>query len=128
MQTAEALYKPWEEEGELIRQAKAAWPEAWARIYDAYAERLYLYALARTGSRQAAEDITSLVFLKALKTIASYNPARRPLLAWLYGIARHVPRSLSMRPPRCPPTTPTHLPTAWTSRLPWPGSPRNSGR
>jgi RNA polymerase sigma-70 factor (ECF subfamily) len=78
------------EEEELIREAKAASHEAWARLYDAYAQKVYLYALGRTGHHQAAEDITSTVFLKALKAIASYKPSQRPFLAWLYGVARHT--------------------------------------
>jgi RNA polymerase sigma-70 factor (ECF subfamily) len=81
---------PMSQEEELIREAKAASPEAWARIYDAYAQKVYLYALGRTGNHQAAEDITSTVFLKALKAISLYKPGRRPFLAWLYGVARHT--------------------------------------
>ncbi len=81
---------PTSEEEELIREAKAASHEAWARIYDAYAQKVYLYALGRTGNHQAAEDITSTVFLKALKAITSYKPSQRPFLAWLYGVARHT--------------------------------------
>jgi RNA polymerase sigma-70 factor, ECF subfamily len=81
---------PTSEEDELIREAKAASHEAWALIYNVYAQKVYLYALGRTGNHQAAEDITSTVFLKALKTIPSYRPSRRPFLAWLYGVARHT--------------------------------------
>jgi RNA polymerase sigma-70 factor, ECF subfamily len=64
------------EEEELIREAKAASHEAWARIYDAYAQKVYLYAQGSTGNHQAAEDITSTVFLKALKAIPSYRPSQ----------------------------------------------------
>jgi RNA polymerase sigma-70 factor, ECF subfamily len=81
---------PLSQEKELIREAKAASPEAWAHIYDTYAQKVYRYALGRTGNHQAAEDITSTVFLKALKAIASYEPSQRPFLAWLYGVARHA--------------------------------------
>ncbi len=79
-----------DEEQELIQEAKAASPEAWARIYETYAQKVYLYAFGHTGNQQVAEDITSTVFLKALKAISSYNPSRRPFLAWLYGVARHA--------------------------------------
>lgn len=87
---ASAVSDPRDDEAALIREAKSGSPEAWARIYDQYASNIYRYALARLGQRQAAEDITSTVFLKALTSIASYNPSRRPLLAWLYGVARHA--------------------------------------
>lgn len=79
----------WQEE-ELIQGAKAASPEAWARIYETYAQKVYLYAFGHTGNQQVAEDITSTVFVKALKAISSYNPSRRPFLAWLYGVAHHA--------------------------------------
>lgn len=78
------------DDADLIREAKAASPEAWARIYDDCARRIYLYAFGRTGNRQIAEDVTSTVFLNAFKSISSYDPSRQRLLPWLYGVARHA--------------------------------------
>ncbi len=80
----------WDDEAELVRAAKARSASAWTEIYNASYRRLFRYALARTNDRAAAEDIASSVFLQALNDIDSFNYRGKPLLAWLYGIARHL--------------------------------------
>lgn len=80
----------WDDEAELVRAAKARSPAAWTEIYNASYRRLFRYALARTNDRAASEDIASSVFFEALKDIDSFNYRGKPLLAWLYVIARHV--------------------------------------
>jgi RNA polymerase sigma-70 factor (ECF subfamily) len=75
-------------------------PEAWAELYAAYYDRLRKYAIARTGSREEAEDVASLVFLRALSRIESYKNTGPPIIAWLYGIAHNLVRELSRRPDR----------------------------
>jgi RNA polymerase sigma-70 factor (ECF subfamily) len=79
-----------EDEESLVRAAKARSPAAWTQIYDANYRKLFRYALARTSDRLAAEDIASSVFVEALKNIDSFNYRGKPLLAWLYAIARHL--------------------------------------
>ena len=79
-----------DDEAELVRAAKARSPAAWTEIYNANYRRLFRYALARTNDRTAAEDIASSVFLQALQDIDSFNYRGKPLLAWLYVIARHL--------------------------------------
>src|SRR5207253_7083729 len=52
-------------------------------------------ALRRSGSVSIAEDITQEVFLVLIREAHHYDPARGPLSAYLYGIARNqVLRSL----------------------------------
>ena len=80
----------WDDEAELVSAAKARSPAAWTEIYNASYRRLFRYALARTNDRAASEDIASSVFFEALKDIDSFNYRGKPLLAWLYGIARHL--------------------------------------
>ena len=80
----------WDDEAELVRAAKAHSPAAWTEIYNASYRRLFRYALARTNDRAASEDIASSVFFEALKDIDSFNYRGKPLLAWLFGIARHL--------------------------------------
>lgn len=74
----------------LVRQAKAGSAEAWTEIYTSHYSAIYRYIIARTFNSATAEDLTSAVFLGALKGIASYRYRGRPLLAWLYRIARNV--------------------------------------
>jgi RNA polymerase sigma-70 factor (ECF subfamily) len=63
-------------------------PRAFAPLYARYAAPIYGYCSHRLGSRQAAEDATSVIFAKALTSLPSY---RGPLFrAWLFGIAHHA--------------------------------------
>ncbi len=77
-------------EADLIRRAKARSREAWTEIYERNQPKLFRYVQARIGHRETAEDLTATVFLEALKSIDSYASRGRPLLAWLYRIARNV--------------------------------------
>lgn len=77
-------------EADLVRRAKARSQEAWTELYERNYTKLFRYTQARVGERQTAEDLTASVFLEALKSIGSYRNRGKPLLAWLYTIARNV--------------------------------------
>ena len=77
-------------EEDLVRLARARSTEAWTQIYEVNHPKLFRYVLARVGDQQTAEDLTASVFVEALKGINSYVSRGRPLLAWLYSIARNV--------------------------------------
>jgi RNA polymerase sigma factor (sigma-70 family) len=47
------------------------------------------FFLRRTGDREVTADLTAEVFAAALIAARGYDPARRPALAWLHGIASH---------------------------------------
>ncbi len=80
---------PTPDEAELVAQAKARSPEAWTQIYNTYYRTIYRYVKARVFDEATAEDLTSTVFVGALEGIGSYRYRGRPLLAWLYRIARN---------------------------------------
>jgi RNA polymerase sigma-70 factor (ECF subfamily) len=65
-------------------------PAAFAAIYDHYFPKVYSYVRYRVNDDDAADEITAQIFEKALKGIASYQPDKAPLGAWLFGIARHA--------------------------------------
>lgn len=77
-------------EAELIGRAKARSSEAWTEIYETHYRAIFRYVKARVFEEATAEDLTSTVFVGALKGIDSYRHRGRPLLAWLYRIARNV--------------------------------------
>ena len=74
----------------LVQRAKERRPSAWAEIYDTHYRKLFRYCYARTGSEATAADLASKVYLEALESIDRYVYRGRPLLAWLYRIARNV--------------------------------------
>jgi RNA polymerase sigma-70 factor (ECF subfamily) len=91
----EVVAEPYEEE--LVGRAKGRSPEAWTEIYRSHYPPIYRYVKARVFDEATAEDLTSAVFVAALKGIDSYKYKGRPLLAWLYRIARNVVASHQRR-------------------------------
>jgi RNA polymerase sigma-70 factor, ECF subfamily len=77
-------------EEELARLLKARSLAAWEILFERHFDRVYCYALGRLFCREAAEDVAAATFDRALSTIESYSYRGRPVLAWLYGIARNV--------------------------------------
>jgi RNA polymerase sigma-70 factor (ECF subfamily) len=78
------------DEATLADRAKARSPQAWTEIYSTHYPAIFRYAKARVFNDTTAEDLASAVFVAALKGIDSYKYRGRPLLAWLYRIARNV--------------------------------------
>jgi len=74
------------QEIQMVNSARKT-PEAFVELYDRYVLRVYRYMLHRTGDEMVAEDLTSQVFLDALKNLPRLSP-RVPLGAWLFTIAR----------------------------------------
>ena len=60
--------------------------EAWFRDHR---ESVYRYVRFRVPTREVAEDITSEVFLKALRALGRYDPKRSAPRTWLLRIARN---------------------------------------
>lgn len=85
-----AIERTGDAEALLVQRAKAREPSAWAEIYDTHYKKLYSYCYARTSDADAAADLAANVFLEALSGIGRYEYRSRPLLAWLYRIARNV--------------------------------------
>ena len=69
------------------RPALAAGPVDVEALYRAHVRPLYTFIYSRVGNREAAEDITSEVFMKALTHL---DPTREEhsLVSWLYRVAR----------------------------------------
>ncbi len=76
------------QEQDLVEKAKAD-PNAFGDLYDVYYSRILGYVVRRTASVPVAQDITSEVFLKALKNIRKFRWRGVPFSAWLYRIANN---------------------------------------
>lgn len=74
------------EEKELVRQARRS-PDAFAKLYDEYYPRIFGYILRRTANLEAAQDITSETFLKALARLWQFRWRNVSFSSWLYKIA-----------------------------------------
>ena len=74
------------EEKELVRQAQES-PDAFAQLYDQYYPRIFGYVLRRSANLDAAQDITSETFLKALGKLWQFQWRNISFSSWLYRIA-----------------------------------------
>lgn len=77
-----------EEEASLIEQAKTD-PEAFAKLYDESLPAVYGFVMRRVTNREVAEDITSQVFEKALRSIKGLK-AGMAFKGWLFKIAANA--------------------------------------
>ena len=74
------------EEQALVARARHD-PQAFAALYDRFVERVFRFALRRTGDRPLAEDVTSATFEKALRHLRRSGWKGSSYLAWLYRLA-----------------------------------------
>ena len=76
-----------DEETKAIKAAQED-PAAFAFLYRLYVNPVYRYLYSRLGHACEAEDLTSQVFMEALKGLPHYRH-RGHFQAWLFSIARH---------------------------------------
>lgn len=69
--------------------APAAQPTDVDALYRAHARPLYAFVYSKVGNREAAEDITSDVFIKALSHL-DLAREEHSVVAWLYRVARNA--------------------------------------
>jgi RNA polymerase sigma-70 factor, ECF subfamily len=73
---------------DLLAAAARLDPVAFDALYERYAGLIYRFCHVRLGTREAAEDATSAVFLKALGAIGGYHDGN--FAGWLYRIAANT--------------------------------------
>jgi RNA polymerase sigma-70 factor (ECF subfamily) len=81
------LYASGDDDAALVVSARAN-PQTFTLLYDRHVTRVHNYCYARLGSREAAEDATSEVFLKALAELGSFRGGF--FAAWLFRIAQRT--------------------------------------
>ncbi|NRA13309.1 MAG: sigma-70 family RNA polymerase sigma factor [Crocinitomicaceae bacterium] len=71
----------------LIRRAKED-PERFGPLYTKYHEQIFRYIYQRMDDEDLAFDVTSQVFIKAMKNLHKYEYRGVPFSSWLYRIAK----------------------------------------
>ena len=74
----------------LVAEAQAGDREAFGRIFDAYAGPVHRFIASRVRSPSDAEDLTQLVFVKALEALPRYEARGIPFGGWLFRLARNA--------------------------------------
>lgn len=74
---------------DLVRRAQQGDGEAFACIYDRYVDQIFGFICHKVRDRQLAEDLTSDVFLRALRNVERFQWQGVDIGAWLVTIARN---------------------------------------
>lgn len=64
--------------------------QAFGSIFDAYHVSVYRFVASRVGSPSDAEDLTQLVFVKALEALPRFTARGVPFGGWLFRLARNT--------------------------------------
>lgn len=65
--------------------------DAFIELYDSYIKSVYNFIYFKTSHRETAEDLTSQVFIKALKALPNFKiDNKASFAAWIFSIARNA--------------------------------------
>jgi RNA polymerase sigma-70 factor (ECF subfamily) len=74
----------------LVQEAKAGDAWAFGLLFDHYHLPVYRYIASRVHRPSDAEDLTQLVFVKALEALPRYESRGIPFGGWLFRLARNT--------------------------------------
>lgn len=77
------------DERRLVEAAQRE-PARFADLYENYFELVYAYVARRVPSQDAAEDLTSEVFRRALQSLPRFKWTGAPFAAWLFRMASNL--------------------------------------
>jgi RNA polymerase sigma-70 factor, ECF subfamily len=74
----------------LVDEARAGDRWAFGQLFDHFHEPIYRYIASRIQRPSDAEDLTQLVFVKALEALPRYEARGIPFGGWLFRLARNA--------------------------------------
>ena len=74
----------------LVTEAQDGDPWAFGMIFDHYHEAIHRFIASRVNRPSDAEDLTQLVFVKALEALPRYESRGIPFGGWLFRLARNA--------------------------------------
>jgi RNA polymerase sigma-70 factor (ECF subfamily) len=74
----------------LVELAQGGDTEAFGQLYDRYVTGVFRYVYFRVGNSQLAEDLTAETFLRALRSLHTFQWKGKDFAAWLTTIARNL--------------------------------------
>src|SRR6476619_3354358 len=74
----------------LVTEAREGDAWAFGMIFDHYHEAIYRFIASRVRRPSDAEDLTQLVFVKALEALPRYESRGVPFGGWLFKLARNA--------------------------------------
>jgi RNA polymerase sigma-70 factor (ECF subfamily) len=77
------------DDAQLVARLRHGDVGAARELYERHGAALLRFGMAMSNCRQTAEDIVHDTFVELLRHPSRFDPARGPVLAFLFGIARH---------------------------------------
>ncbi len=74
----------------LVDEARQGDLQAFGTLFDHYHVAVYRFVASRVGRPSDAEDLTQLVFVKALEALPRYKARGVPFGGWLFRLARNT--------------------------------------
>ena len=74
----------------MVAEAAKTNPHAFGELYERYYARVYRYVYHRVGNTADAEDLTAVVFMKALEALHSYRCSSSGFAPWIFRITHNV--------------------------------------
>jgi RNA polymerase sigma-70 factor, ECF subfamily len=101
-----------DDEARLIQLAQQGDAGACAALYNRHYDAVYRYCYYRVNDVDLAQDLASEVFVRMVQSLDRFRVRGRPLLAWLYTIARNLVTDMHRQKARA-----THLPLGGAAQL-----------
>jgi RNA polymerase sigma-70 factor (ECF subfamily) len=79
-----------DDEARLIQLAQRGDAGACATLYNRHYDTVYRYCYYRVKDADLAQDLASELFVRMVQSLGTFRGRGRPLLAWLYTIARNL--------------------------------------
>ncbi len=83
------MSEPLDPDSDLVRRCLAGDESCYAALLERHQGRIYSFLLRLVGDGHEAEDLAQVVFLKAFRSLASFELGR-PFHSWLFAIAHHA--------------------------------------
>ncbi len=74
----------------LVAAAQSGDADAFGQLFDHFHQPVYRFIASRVQRPADAEDLTQLVFVKALEALPRYEARGIPFGGWLFRLARNV--------------------------------------
>ena len=74
----------------MVAEAAKTNPHAFGELYERYYARVYRYVYHRVGNTADAEDLTAVVFMKALEALHSYRCTSSGFAPWIFRITHNA--------------------------------------
>ncbi len=83
------MSEPLDTDADLVRRCLAGGEAGYAVLLERHQGRIYSFLLRLVGDTHDAEDLAQIVFLKAFRSLESFDQSRA-FHSWLFAIAHHA--------------------------------------